>query len=276
MRYWALLAISLVLIAGISPARQDRQAPTGTATTGPAQDAAGKPSLTPREIAEMRADILAARKEFAAAAAAYEEILRDEKKNAVLLNKIGMAYQQLGDARRAERYYKKAVHADKHFSSAINNLGTLEYGKGNYRKAIKYYKKALRLAKDQPAFYSNLGYAYCGSKEYAQAIQAFSRALALDPEIFEHRGGLGPIVQQRSTPPDPGVLHFLVAKSYALTGDAEHTALYLKMARDDGYKKFLSAKTDPAFAKVIKDARVQAVLRVRPPFATEENNPTPD
>jgi tetratricopeptide (TPR) repeat protein len=276
MRHWALLAISLVLVVEISPARQDAQAPTGAPPVSRAQEATSKPPLTPREIAEMRADILVARKQFAAAAAAYEEILRHEKKNAVLLNKIGMAYQQLGDGRRAKHYYKKAVHADKHFASAINNLGTLEYAKGNYRKAIKYYTKALRQANDQPAFYSNLGYAYCGAKKYPQAIRAFSRALALDPEVFERHGGVGPIVQQRSTPPDPGTLHFLLAKSFALAGDAEHAALYLKMARDDGYKKFLSARKDPAFARVIKDARVQAVLRVRPPFLTDENNSTPD
>jgi tetratricopeptide (TPR) repeat protein len=276
MRHWALLAVSLILVAGASSARQDPQAPTGAPPANPPQGATSKPELTPRQIAEMRADILVARKQFADAAAAYEEILRREPKNAPLLNKIGMAYQQLGDARRAEHFYKTATHADKRFSSAINNLGTLEYAKGNYRKAIKYYKKALRLANDQAAFYSNLGYAYCGAKQYPRAMEAFSKALALDPEVFERHGGLGPIVQQRSTPPDPGTLHFLLAKSYALTGDAEHAALYLKMARDDGYKQFLSAKRDPAFARVIKDARVQAVLRVRPPFLTDEKKPTPD
>lgn len=276
MKRWALFAVSLVLLPGTSTAQQDSQAPAGAPASSPAQGATNQPAMTPRQIAEMRADILVARKQYAEAAAAYEQILSQEPKNAVLLNKIGMAYQQLGDAARAERFYKKAVQANKHFSSAINNLGTLEYGKGRYGKAVKYYKKAITLASDQAAFYSNLGYAYCGMKQYARAMEAFNKALALDPQVFERHGGLGPIVQQRSAPPDPGTLHFLLAKSYAQTGDAEHAALYLKMARDDGYKEFLSAKTDPAFARVIQDPRVQEVLRVRPPFATGEEKAVPD
>lgn len=275
MTRWALFAISLVLVAGSCPARQDSQAQAGAPASNPAPGAANSPAMTPRQIAEMRADILVARKEFAEAAREYEQVLSQDPKNAALLNKIGMAYQQLGDAPRAERFYKKASHADKHFSSAFNNLGTLEYAKGNYGKAIKYYRKALAQGSDRAPIYSNLGYAYCGSKHYPQAMEAFNKALALDPEVFERRGGVGPIVQQRSAPPDPGILHFLLAKSYAEAGDAEHAALYLKMARDDGYKSFLSAKTDPAFARVIKDRRVQDVLRVQPPFAAGEENPVP-
>ena len=276
MRRWALFAISFILLSGISYARQDSQAPASAPSTNPPQAAAAQPPMTPRQIAEMRADILVARKQYAEAATAYEHIVAQEPKNAALLNKVGMAYQQLGDLRLAERYYKRAMQADKRYSSAVNNLGTLEFAKGNYGKAIKYYKKAIAVTNDQAAFYSNLGYAYCGIKQYAQAMEAFNKALALDPEVFERHGGAGAIVQQRSMPPDPGTLHFLVAKSYALTGDAEHAANYLRMARDEGYKAFRSAATDPAFAKVIKDPRVQDVLRARPPFAAPASTPAPE
>jgi tetratricopeptide (TPR) repeat protein len=275
MRRWALLTTLFVFIAATCHAQQNSQPARGAPASNPPQAETSQKEMTPRQIAEMRADILVARKEFAAAATAYEHILAQEPKNAPLLNKAGMAYQQLGDTELATRYYKRAMKADKHFASAVNNLGTLEYGKGSYGKAIKYYKKAVSLSSDQAAFYSNLGYAYCGIKQYAQAMEVFTKALALDPEVFERHGGVGAIIQQRSTPPDPGMLHFLVAKSYAQAGDAEHAAEYLKMARDEGYKAFRSAATDPAFAKVIKNPRVQDVLRVQPPFEAPENKPAP-
>ncbi len=214
----------------------------------------------------MRGDILMARKDYAAAASAYERILRHEPKNAMLLNKTGMAYQELGDAWHAERFYKKSSKADHHFGAAVNNLGTLEYSRGRYGKAVKYYRKALALSSDRATIYSNLGYAYCGSKEYARATAAFRKALALDPNIFERRGEFGSVFQQRSAP-NPAELYFLMAKSYALAGDAAHAAHFLKLARDDGYKQFRSARTDPAFARVIKDPQVQQVLLVRPPYA---------
>jgi len=75
--------------------------------------------------------------------------------------------------------------------------------------------------------YGNLGYAYCGIKEYLKAMAVFSQALALDPDVFEHKGNSGSVLQQRSAP-DPGSLHFILAKSYAKIGDAERAARYLK------------------------------------------------
>jgi tetratricopeptide (TPR) repeat protein len=271
MKRFALFIIPLGFAIAIAQAQQ-APASHGLASSQPAQEPAPEnpnpPEMTPRQVAEMRADILVARKEYADAAQAYERILPQDPKSAELLNKIGMAYQQLGDTGRAIRYYKKAWSADKKFASAINNLGTVEYGRGHYGKAVKDYKKALEVSADMAGIYSNLGYAYCGDKQYPQAMTAFSRALALDPEVFEHHGGFGPLLQQRSAA-DPGALYFVMAQSFAKAGDAVHAANYLKLARDDGYKQYLSARNDPAFKLVIKDPRVQEVLRVRPPFEAQ-------
>jgi len=261
-----LFAIPLVLlIAGSSRAQQ---VPVSYAKPAQAaENSAVNPSgMTPREIAEMQADVLMARKEFLAAAIAYSKILETDPKNALLMNKAGVAFQQLGDLNRAERYYKKAIHADKNFGSAINNCGTVEYEKKHYGKAITLYKKALESHLEMATLYSNLGYAYFGNKEYPQAMNSFAQALALDPGIFERKGTSGAIVQQR-TVTDPGLFYFFVAKTYAQQGDAERAAHYLKMARDDGYNGFLSAQTDVAFARVIKDPRVQQVLQVPPSYA---------
>ena len=261
-----LFAIPLALLmVGTSGAQQ-----VPVTYTKPAQasenSAANNSSMTPRQIAEMQGDILMARKEYAAAANAYVKILAGDPKDAQLLNKVGVAMQQLGDLNRAEHYYKKSIHADKNFGSAINNCGTVEYEKKHYGKAITLYKKALEYHLEMPTLYSNLGYAYFGNKEYPEAMSTFAKALALDPEIFERKGTSGSVVQQR-TATDPGLFYFFLAKTYAQHGDAERAAHYLKMARDDGYDNFLSAQTDVAFASVIKDPRVQEVLQVPPSYA---------
>jgi len=192
----------------------------------------------------------------------------NDPKDAPLLNKIGIAYQQLSEYDRADHFYKKAMKADRNFSSAVNNLGTLEYQRKRYGKSIKYYKKALESEVSVAALYSNLGYSYYANKQYPQAMESFGKALALDPDVFTHRGLVGTILQQR-TAPDPGLFNFLLAKFYAKSGDAEHAAHYLKLARDDGYKEFASAEKDPEFASVIKDPRVQEVLQVLPSYAND-------
>jgi tetratricopeptide (TPR) repeat protein len=268
-----LFAIPLALLS-VGPSRA--QVPVSyTKTTQASEGSAVNTSeMTPRQIAEMQGDILMARKEYAAAVTAYIKILETDPKSAQLLNKVGVGFQQLGDLNKAERFYKKAIHADKNFASAINNYGTVEYERKHFGKAITLYKKALEYHTETATLYSNLGYAYFGNKEYPQAMSTFAQALALDPEIFERHGTSGSVIQQR-TASDPGLFYFFVAKTYAQNGNAERAAHYLKMARDDGYNNFLSAQTDVAFARVIKDPRVQEVLQVPPSYAgpAKKQNP---
>jgi tetratricopeptide (TPR) repeat protein len=233
-----------------------------------------KPEFTPRQAAELKGDVFMARKEFGDAAGAYETILESEPKNAQLLNKVAIAYQELGNLNRCERYYRKSIKADKNFASPINNLGTVEYEKKHYSKAILLYKKALVLKMETSTIYSNLGYAYFANKQYPEAMATFDKALAMDPQLFERRSGYGTVIQQRTTT-DPGLFNFFVAKSYAAMGDAERVAHFLRLARDDGYKNFLSAETDPAFAKVIKDPRVQEVLHVMPSYQSDAQRTEP-
>jgi tetratricopeptide (TPR) repeat protein len=266
-----LFAIPLVLVVACPAFAQ--QTPTkvsDTTSNATSISSAGgaKPlsTMSPREAAEMRADILMARKEYGQAAGAYMAILVSEPKNAALMNKVGVAYQQLGDLDRSEKFYKHAMHTDKKFASAANNCGTVEYEKKHYTKAISLYGKALDLRADLPTVYSNLGYAYFADKQFPQAMDSFQKALALDPTIFDRRGLGGTVVQQRTTT-DPGLFYFFVAKTYAQAGDAERAAHYLKLARDDGYEGFLAAQTDPAFAKVIKDPALQEVLHEPPAYA---------
>jgi tetratricopeptide (TPR) repeat protein len=254
----------VVLVAASIRAGQESSSSASDVSTNPPTNPA---TLTNRQRAEIRADIQMAQKNYENAAASYELLLQNEPKDAELLNKAGIAYQELGNFKVSERYYKKAVRADKKFLSATNNLGTLEYQRKRYGRAISYYKKALK-GNEAPSIYSNLGYAYYADKQYPEAIATFNKALSLDPNVFDRKGGVGALIQQRSAP-DPGVFYFLLAKSFAKAGDAERTARYLKISRDDGYKEFLSAETDPDFAAVIKDPRVQEVLHVQPSYADD-------
>ncbi|HXA78576.1 MAG TPA: tetratricopeptide repeat protein [Candidatus Acidoferrales bacterium] len=268
----ALFAISLVLVAGTSRAQQVPHAPLGTTPADSANESPSYRAMTPREQAEMRADLFMARKQYEEAIKTFQTILIDDPHNAKVLNFVGMAYQQIGNGDQAEHYYKLAVRADKADSNALNNLGTVEYSEQRYGKAIKYYRKAIDKGNALATVYTNLGYAYCGVKEYPKAMAVFAQALALDPDVFDHKGNTGSILQQRSSP-DPGALHYVLAKSYGKIGDAERAARYLKMARDEGYKEFRAAEKDPDFAKVIKDPRVQQVLKLQPAYASQPQKP---
>jgi tetratricopeptide (TPR) repeat protein len=261
-----VLAVACPVFAQQTPTKVSDTTATSAAPANAPGGAVPLSAMSPRDAAEMRADILMARKEYSQAVGAYLAILVNEPNSAELLNKVGVGFQQLGDLDRSEKFYKRSMHADKKFASAANNCGTVEYEKKHYARAIGYYSKALALHSDLPTVYSNLGYAYFEDKQYPQAMDSFQKALALDPTIFDRRGLGGTVVLQR-TATDPGLFYFFVAKTYAQAGDAERAAHYLKLARDDGYKGFLSAQTDAAFTKVIKDPALQEVLHEPPSYA---------
>jgi tetratricopeptide (TPR) repeat protein len=229
--------------------------------TAGAQDAphAVNTSMSPREVAEMHADILMARKEFENAVRAYKALLATYPKDSELLNKEGIAFQQQGYSTNAEHYYKLAVKYDKDYVSAINNVGTVEYERKKYGRAVKWYERAITVRPDMATLYSNLGYAYFSDKKYPEAMGAFVKAIQLDPEIFQRRSENGVTVQQR-TVPDPGMFYFYMARSYGQMGNAERCAHYLKMSRDDGYQKYTAATSDPVFSKVIQDPQVKEIL----------------
>lgn len=265
MKRMILPALFLILVFPLtSRAQQDAAGQVRQVST--VQPASVQPQMTPLQLGELRADILMARKMYPEAIKAYEKLARQEPKNPTVFNKLGVAYEVWGNNGLAERYFKKAIKADKTYASAYNNVGTVEYAKHHYGSAIKWYGKTLKLRADMPAVYSNLGYAYFDEKKYPEAMSCFQKAIQIDPLIFQEKGDNGSVVQQRGIA-DPGLFYFFVARTYAQLGNAERTAHYLTMARDDGYQKFVSAKTDPAFAKVIKDPLVTAVFAPVPELA---------
>ncbi len=226
------------------------------------------PTRTPREEEELRADILMARKQYAEAVPVYVKLVEQEPRNAVLLNKLGIAYHQQTMFAQAKRYYERAARADKHYANALNNLGALEYDRRRYRQAVKQYKRALELAPEMATAYRNLGSAYLAQKKYDEVFAAYRRALEIDPQVFEHRGNFGTVLQHIGVD-DKGTFFFFLAKSYASMGNAERCAHYLRKARDEGYTGLAAAQTDPAFASVLKDPAVQEVLLPASPSANQ-------
>lgn len=267
MKY-AILPVACLSLIFVIPAHAQRVGAPEFRQVSAVQPASHS-EMTPRQIEELRADILMARKLYPEAIKSYEDILKTNPKDAVLLNKLGVAYEVYGNGGRAERAYKRAIKADKTYASAYNNVGTVEYSRHRYSHAIGWYQKTLKLRPDMATVYCNLGYAYFSEKKYPEAMSAFEQAIHLNPQIMAEHGDNGSVIQQRGTT-DPGLFYFFVARAYAQMGDADRCAHYLKMSRDEGYAKFVSAKTDPTFSKVIANPLVQAVFVPIPELANSK------
>ena len=164
------------------------------------------------------------------------------------------------------------MHADKTFASAVNNVGTVEYEKKHYGKAIGYYKKALDLHADMAAVYSNLGIRLCRGQAISPSDGRFQKALAIDPAVFDRKGGNGTVIQQTDRHRS-GPLLFFRGEVVRDRGRCRARRALPEACARRRLQGVRQRQTDPAFAKVIKDPRVQEVLTGVPAYATEPQKP---
>ncbi len=219
----------------------------------PLSEAAKK--LTP----EQRADVLMARKMYREAIDAY----RESPATAVLMNKIGIAFHQLGDFVAARKHYERAMKLDKKYPDAINNDGTVFYAMKRYKQAISRYKKALELAPNTASFWSNLGTAQYSIGKYAEMSEAYQKAIALDPEIFERRGTVGTELQDRSVT-DRARYHYELARLYAKTGKNELALQYLRKSLEEGLKDKVKMTQGPEFAELRETDEFKEIMTLEP------------
>jgi tetratricopeptide (TPR) repeat protein len=219
-----------------------------------------RPVLTTEQLA----DLYMVRKDYREAAETYKRLADENPRNAVYLNKLGIALHQQAALQLAMKYYEKATKIDPTYADAQNNIGTIWYQRKKYGKAIKSYQKAINMRKDMAVLYSNLAYAYFGDKKYDQSLAAFHQALTIDPHFFEHNGSRsGSVLQDRSVT-DRGRFYFMLAKSFAQAGNIERCIIYLRKAKDEGFKDLNNANTDPDFASLLKNPEIQEILAPKP------------
>jgi tetratricopeptide (TPR) repeat protein len=233
----------------------ETQSQASNATANPAE----------RQISgEELGDLYMARKQYREATEQYRLLSAQNPRNAVYLNKLGIALHQQTALAAALKYYERAMKANPQYADAENNIGTIWYQRKKYGKAVRAYQKAIKMRDDMPVLYSNLGYAYFSQGKYDDSIVAFRTALAKDPQFFERGSSrTGSVLQDRSVP-DRGRFYFLLAKSFAEAGNLERAILYLRKAKEEGYAQINEVKKDPAFAAVLKDPVVIDLLAPKP------------
>ena len=237
----------------------DRPA-AGSATVAPQT-----PLLTEGPLLERKGDVLMVRKLYREAVETYSRALVLEPKNAVVCNKLGIAYHQQFQFGAARNSYQRALRLNKSYAEAISNLGTIFYAQKNHKKAIRMYEKALAINPDSASIYSNLGTAWFARKKYEEAFDAYRKALALDPEVFEHRSSYGVLLQERSVE-DRARFHFFLARTYAAAGNSDRALEYLRKALEEGFKETQKIYEDPVFAELVKMPQF-AELMANPPTA---------
>ncbi len=205
-----------------------------------------------------------ARKDYSDAVDFYSRAIRQETSRpgeAVLWNKLGIAYQQQDYYIAARKAYEKAVHLNQSAAEPWNNLGTTYFFAAKYKKSVKYYQHAIALDPNSPAFHVNLGTSYTHIKKYPEAVEEYRVALTLDPTILTEHGANGTVMEPRLV--DAEYFYYL-AKVFASLGRAPEAVRYLRRAFEEGFDNLKRLDQDPDFLKISKYPDY-AALRKNPP-----------
>jgi len=77
----------------------------------------------------------------------YSKAISLGLENSVVLNDMGILYEQLGLPKKAEQYYLQAIQANKFYKPSFINLAYLYKRNGLEEEAFKYFKRRYELAK---------------------------------------------------------------------------------------------------------------------------------
>jgi tetratricopeptide (TPR) repeat protein len=217
--------------------------PPGAA--GQAQESSVKPH--PLRFEE-RGDIYMARKSYEDAVDYYYRALKEAHfANAVLWNKLGIAYQQLQNYHASRKAYNQAIRHQKDYAEPLNNMGTTYFMQDKYGKSVKYYQRALKLNPNSASFHLNLGTSFFHMKKYQEAVEEYRTALSLDPDVFAQRSPFGTTIEARGADPE---YYFYLGKVFASLGRVEEAVRNLRRALEDGFKDQKRILNDPDFKKI--------------------------
>ena len=211
------------------------------------------------KTAEMKGDLDRIHNNYILAISDYEQALRANPRNPVVLNKLGLSELKVGDRGRARKHFGQALKYDPRNLSALNNLGAVACLDKKYKNAVKYLKQALELDESSAPAHLNMAEAWMGMEQMDRAMTEYARALELDADILnDSASGVSARV---STPAQQARVNFLIAKAYAKRGNIEGALEYLQRAKNGQFPEMGRVYKDQEFASLWTDPRLEKIVK---------------
>ncbi len=242
----AIVSASAVSLAQ-PPAAQSPSTTAKPATTAVTITSLPKVEATPEQVG----DALMAHQRYQAAIEAYKKAPSDD---AVVWNKMGIAYQLMFNLTDAMHCYRTSDKLSPKNSNVLNNLGTVFDAMKEFHNAERMYRKALKADPDSALIRKNLGTNLLSQHKYQKGWEEYKAALKIDPQIFDSSSR--PRVENPASISDRGAMNYYMAKGCVRAGMPDRAIQYLRLALNEGF-------TSPK--KIIADNEF-AILHGRPEF----------
>lgn len=134
------------------------------------------------------ATIYERQKDFDRAESLFKEVLKDNPKNAVVLNYIGYMLADRGvRLDEAVKYVEEALALDPNNGAYLDSLGWAFYKLNQLDKAEEYLLKAVEIVKNDPTIHDHIGDLYFKTGNLTKAQDAWTRSIhtGTDPKEIQ-------------------------------------------------------------------------------------------
>jgi len=128
------------------------------------------------------------------AIAALKEVILLNPKFAIAHSNLGNTLEKKGDADGAIAAFREAIRLDPKYAAAHNNLGVTLYNKSELVAAIIALREAIQIDSRSAIAHSNLGCALHGQGDLDGAIAAHKQAIALEFRSAAAHNNLGSVL----------------------------------------------------------------------------------
>jgi predicted O-linked N-acetylglucosamine transferase (SPINDLY family) len=115
--------------------------------------------------------------------------------HAELLNIAGVISMQLGNAAKADQYFRQAMVANLGFADAPSNLGYLHMRLGNFDEAEKACRRAVAINGRHPVALNNLGIILRRQDKFVEAEAAYRKVLSVQPDYTDAWSNFGNLLR---------------------------------------------------------------------------------
>lgn len=130
-----------------------------------------------------RAHELTRQRQWDAAQAFYESLLKEHPRSPEVLNEFGNFWQAQRRFEEAVPYYVDALELRPDMVSVLSNLGSSLKQLGHFEQSAACYERAIALAPSDAELHNNFSTVYQRQGQYQQAANCCIRALELNPKF---------------------------------------------------------------------------------------------
>ena len=138
--------------------------------------------------------------EYRRAQIEYEQALKEQPKNAVVLNDLGYLYYSRGKWDDAEKALRDALAVNPKYGRAWINLGMTLGQRGEYAESLDAFRHVV----SEGEAHSNLGFVLMTQGKRQEAKQAYREAITRDPDLGVARAALAKLENPTLPAAGPG------------------------------------------------------------------------